>query len=183
MKIDVSEAKRGVVLDIDGQLYKVIDVWHTHMWRGGATYTLKVKNIITGANNMFTYKSGISLTSADVGNMSATYLYAGWDTYAFMENDTWEIYDLSEDLVLDSVSYLKENLNLFLIKHNDNVIWITLPDTISYAIVETLPWDRWDRATAWRKEATLENWLVVQVPLHAKEWDQIIVNTITWQAQ
>lgn len=153
------------------------------MGRGWATYTLKVKNIITWASNTYTYKSWTALESADVSTMNATYLYSAWDSYSFMENDTGEIFDINEDMISDSIDYLKENLGLFLIKHNDNIIWVTLPDTISYAITETLPWDRWDRATAWRKEATLENGMVVQVPLHAKEWDIIVVNTITWQAQ
>ena len=182
MKIDVSEAKRWVVLDIDGQLYKIHDTGHTHMGRGGATYTLKAKNIITWATNTFTYKSGQTLESADVSSMSGTFLYQAWDMYAFMENDTWEMYDIDEDLISDIIMYLKENLNVFLIKHNENIISISLPDSIWYTIADTLPWDRGDRATAWRKSATLDNGMEVQVPLHAKVGDTIMVNTLTGQA-
>jgi elongation factor P len=97
VKIDVSEARRGVVLDIDGTLYKVTDTGHTHTGRGGATYNLKAKNVVSGANNTFTYKSGTMLENADLGTLNSTYLYTDGSSYSFMINDTGEIVDISED--------------------------------------------------------------------------------------
>lgn len=179
MKVDTSEVKRWTNLLIDNTLYKVKDIWHTHMGRGGATYTFKCINIITWANNTYTYKSGTMLEWADVGKMSWIFLYNAGDTYAFMENDTGEIHDIDTSIVEWEILYLKENLDVFLIKYNDNIIGIELPPIINYKIVSTLPWDRGNRSTWGTKDATLDNGMVVQVPLHSKEWDDIGVNTDT----
>lgn len=179
VRIDVSEAKRGVVLDIDGTLYRVSDTGHTHTGRGGATYTLKAKNVVTGANNTFTYKSGTMLENATLNTMNATYLYTDGSNYSFMINDTGEIVEMSGDDLGDSVNYLKENLNCFVQIYNDNVIGIVLPNVITYKIAHTLPGDKGNRATAGTKEATLENGLVIQVASHKSEGDEVSVNTVT----
>ena len=182
MKVDTSEVKRWTNLLIDNTLYKVKEIWHTHMGRGGATYNFKCVNIITGANNTYTYKSGTTLEWADVGKMSAEFLYAAGDSYSFMENDTGEIHDINEDIIEWEIAYLKEGLNVFLTKYNDNVIGIELPAVVSYTISSTLPWDRGNRSTGGTKDATLDNGMVIQVPLHAKEWDTVWVNTDTGKA-
>ncbi len=179
MKIDVSEAKRWVIINVDGNLYSIVDVWHTHMWRWWATYTLKARNILTGQNNNLTYKSGTSVEWADVSRSNATYLYNNGDSYSFMESDTGEIHDISSDIIEDSIRYLKDNLDVYLMKYNENIIWIILPATISYKITQTLDGDRGNRANAGKKSATLENWLEIMVADHLNEWATVIVNTST----
>jgi elongation factor P len=139
MKIDTSEAKRGTILNIEGQLYKIVDVGHTHMGRGGATYSFKVKNVVTGAANTFTYKAGTTLEKADVNMQNAVYLYSSGSSYSFMENDTGEIYEIDQDEVSDIIPYLKENLDCFLMIYQGNVIGVILPTTIQYTIIETVP--------------------------------------------
>ena len=180
VRIDVSEAKKGVVLDIENVLYKVVDSGHTHTGRWGATYTLKVKNVVTWANNMFTYKSGTMLENADLSTMNATYLYTDGSEYSFMINDTGEIVSIQWDELWDGTKYLKENLNCFVQIYNDNIIWVVLPAVVTFTIAQTLPGDKGNRATAGTKEATLDNGLIVQVALHKSEWDEVSVNTGTW---
>ena len=75
MKIDTSNVKKGTVLNIEGQLFKVVDIGHTHTGRGSATYSFKAKNLISGGTNTFTYTSGTTLDSADVQTNSAVFLY------------------------------------------------------------------------------------------------------------
>lgn len=180
-KIDVSDAKKGVVLNVDWNLYRITESSHTHTGRWGATYTLKAKNIITWANNTMTYKSGVTLESADVNMMLSTYLYTDGTNYNFMINDTWEMFELSDDIIWDYTDYLKENLSCYLMIYNENPIGIKLPDVITYRIVSTLPGDKWNRATAGKKPATIETGLEVQVPLFASEGDKVSVNTNTWE--
>ncbi len=179
VRIDVSEARRGVVLDIEGVLYRVTDTSHTHTGRWWATYTIKGKNVVSWSNNQFTYKSGTMLENADLSTMNATYLYNDWSDYSFMINDTGEIVSISSDELGDSVDYLKESLSCFVQIYNENIIGIVLPNVITYTIAQTLPWDKGNRATAWTKEATLDNGLVVQVPSHKSEGDEVSVNTVT----
>jgi elongation factor P len=166
-------------LDLDGSLMKVLDLSFMQMQQRQWSYTFKVQNIITGNVQQVTFKSGSVLDLADVSRMSAVFLYAAGDTYSFMENDTWNIHDLNKSVVEDVAWYLKENLDVFLEKHGDNVLSVILPVTIQYTIKETVPGIRGDRAQAGKKPATLETWLEVQIPLHKNEGDLVSVNTET----
>ena len=181
MKIDVSEVKRWTVLEIDGGLWKVLDTSHTHKGRGSATYSFKVKNIQIGQVKLVTFKAGSTLDSAEINYKNGQYLYSSGDTYSFMEFDTSELYDLPEDMIDDIKQYLKENMDVYLMLYNGNVIWVILPDVVTYKIVETMPGVRGDRAQAGTKPATLETGLVVQVPLHAEVGQEVKVNTQTWE--
>lgn len=179
MKIDTSQVKKGTVLEVDGKLLKVLDMGHTHTWRGSATYTFKVKDIVNGGNLQLTYKSGTTLEQADVATQNAVYLYSTGDGYAFMENDTSEIFELAAEDIEDVVPYLKDNLDCFIMVHDGNVIGVILPNTIEYTITETVPGVKWDRAQAGKKPATLENGLEVMVPLHLEAGAIVKVNTVT----
>lgn len=182
MKVDTGSVKKWVILQIEGKLYRVIDVAHTHVGRGGANYTLKVKDVISGKNNTFTYHSGTMLEQAEVQTNNATFLYKGADTYSFMENDTGEIYDVDADMIEDIVMYLKENLDCYIMKHEGNIINVLLPSSISYTIASTVPGVKGDRATAGKKPATLDNGMEVMVPLHKEEGQTVTVNTLTGEA-
>jgi elongation factor P len=107
------------------------------------------------------------------------FLYDAVDTYSFMENDTGEIHDLDISVIEWEVSYLKENLEVFLVKYDDAIIGIELSPVINYVVTETLPWDKWNRVSAGTKDATLENGMEVQVPMHTKQWDSVSLNTTT----
>lgn len=152
------------------------------MWRGGATYSFKVKNIVTGSANTFTYKSGTILEKADVSTQNALFLYASGDTYSFMENDSGEIYEISKDDIAENIPYLKDNMDCFLMMYEGNVLGVILPQMAQYIIKETVPWIKGDRAQAGKKPATLETWLEIQIPLHKNQWDTVMVNTVTGEA-
>lgn len=170
------------MLKIDGQLFRVTDTSHTHMGRGGATYNFKVKNIITGKTNTFTYNASTTLEQADLQTKNAIFLYGSGDSYSFMENDTGDIHDVSKDTVEDVLGYLKENLDVFLMIYEGNVIGVILPTTITYTITSTIPGVKGDRAQAGKKPATIETGMEIQVPLHKNEGDTVTVNTETGMA-
>ena len=183
MKIGVSEVKKWTVLELDGSLWKVLETSHTHKGRGSATYTFKVKNIQTWQVKNVTFKAWTVLDAAEINYKNWQYLYSSGDVYTFMEFDTSELYDLSEELVDDIKMYLKENMDVFLMMYNWNIIWVILPDVVSYKVIKTTPGIKWDRAQAWTKPATLETWLTVQVPLHIEEWDEVLLNIQTNQVK
>jgi elongation factor P len=139
MKIDVAKIKKGTIVDLDGNLMKVLDMSFMQMQQRQGSYTFKVQNIVTGNVQQVTFKSGTVLDLADVSRMSAVFLYAAGDTYSFMENDTGVMHDLDKSVVEDVAGYLKENLDVFLEKHGDNVLSVMLPATIQYTIKETVP--------------------------------------------
>lgn len=178
-KLNVSDVKKGKILKIEDKLYKVVDTSHTHMGRGGATYSFKVKDILLGKTNTFTYQNSAILEEAEVQTNNGMFLYSAGENYSFMENDTWEMYDLHEDDVSEVSDYLKENMDVYLMKYEGNVINVLLPNTVSYVIKSTVPGIKGDRAQAGKKPATLETWLEIMVPLHKEEGDTVIVNTVT----
>ena len=179
VKITTQDARKGTILLIEGKLFKVTDTAHTHMGRGGATDTFKVKDIVSGKSNTFTYNAGATLEQAEVSTQNAVFLYSDGNTYSFMENDTGEIYDLEKEAIEDSVGYLKENLDVYLQMYQGNVINVILPSTISYKIISTVPGVKGDRAQAGTKPATIETGLEVQIPLYKEEGDEVTVNTLT----
>ena len=182
MKLNPGAVKKWFILQIEGKLYRVNDISHTHMARGGATYTFKAKDVLSGKTNTFTYQSTVNLEQAEIQTNNATFLYKAADTYTFMENDTGEMYDIEEDMIDDVVLYLKEGLDCYLMKHEGNVINILLPATITYVIASTVPGIKGDRSAAGKKPATLETGLEVQIPLHKEEGQTVVVNTVTGEA-
>ena len=181
MKIDVSEVKKWTVLKLSDGLWRVLDTSHTHKWRWSATYSFKVKNIQTWQVKEITFKASTTLEAAEVNYKNWQYLYNTGDTYTFMEFDTSELHELPVEMIEDIKLYLKENMDVYLMMYEWNVIWIILPDVVSYKVIETMPGVRGDRAQAWTKPAKLETWLVVQVPLHVEVWQEVKVNTQTGQ--
>ena len=179
VKVDTSKVKKGMILEIDGKLARVVETAHTHMGRWGATDTYKLKDIVSGKTTIFTCNAGTVLEQAEVQNKAAVYLYSAWDTYTFMENDTGEIHEIQADTIEDITGYLKDNLDVYLQMYQGNVINVILPSTITYKIISTVPGVKWDRAQAWTKPATIETWMEIQVPLYKEEWDEVVVNTLT----
>lgn len=181
VKIDTKDIKKGTILDIDGNLLKVLDTAFMQMQQRQGSYTYKVQNIVTGNVQNITYKSGSVLDVADVTRKNATFLYKAGDTYSFMEADNGEMHELPISTVGEDVApYLKENMDLYLEIHGDsNVLNVLLPTTVSYKIVSTVPGVKGDRAQAGKKPATLETGLEVQVPLHKSEGDEVTINTTT----
>lgn len=179
LKIDVKDAKRWAILELDNDLFRVIDSTFMQCQQRQGNYTLKLKNLVTGNVISKPFKSGSLLDKAEVITKNAVYLYNAGDTYAFMENDSGEIHDLDKESIEDIIPYLKENMDLFLMVYQWNVLNVILPPTVSYIITSTLPGVKGDRAQAGKKPATLETGLEIQVPLHKSEGDTVTVNTET----
>lgn len=182
MKLDVSEIKKWTILEVDGQLYKVLDFAFMQMQQRQWSYSFKVRNLVTGNVQTLNYKSGSVIEKWDVITKNAIYLYNSGDTYSFMENDTGEIHDLHKDYIDDVVPYLKENLDLFLMTYKGKVLSVLLPNTITYTIKSTVPGVKGDRAKTGKKPATLETGMEISIPLHKNEGDAVTVNTLTGEA-
>jgi len=172
VKIDVKDAKKGAIIELDNDLFRVVDSTFMQCQQ-------RQGNLVSGSMIARPFKSGTMLDKGEVITKNAIFLYSAGDTYAFMENDTGEIHDLDKDSIEDVVPYLKENMDLFLMVYQGNVLNVILPPTVSYIITSTLPGVKGDRAQAGKKPATLETGLEVQVPLHKAEGDTVTVNTET----
>ncbi len=177
--ISTGDVKKGIIIELDGQLMKVLDWSHIKMARGSAQVRMKLQNVRKGDIVERTFQAGTRWPRARVDQRKVQYLYSDGDIYHFMDNETYEQIAVSSELVGDDRTYLKENTDLFLSSYEGEVLGVDLPVTVDLQVTETEPGFAGDTATGAKKPATLETGLVVQVPLFVTEGDTIRVDTRT----
>ena len=147
--------------------------------RGGAKVETKMKNLVSGGTINRTFDSGFKLEEADIQNVASTYLYNDGTNYMFMENESFEQHEFPGDKLGDTVDFLREDLDVFLMLWNGHPINVDLPPTITLEVTQTDPGVKGDTAAGASKPATMETGLVVQVPLFINAGDKVVVNTST----
>ena len=179
MSYSPTELKKGVVIEIDGKPYRVIDYNQKVMGRGGSIVNVKVKNLIDGSVIPKTFKGQEKIESAEVTNQTVQYLYKDGVNYFFMDPDTFEQFELSSDLVDESAGYLKEGENITLQSFNGSITNLALPKNIYLEVTQTENVVKGDTSTSVTKDATLETGLVIRVPAFIKTGDVVSVDTET----
>lgn len=177
--ISTNDFRTGLTIEVDGEVYSVVDFQHVKPGKGSAFVRSKLKNLRTGAVIERTFRAGEKVPRAHLERKEMQYLYREGDSFVFMDNETYDQVSLSEDQLGDSVKYLKENMNIYLLIHAGNLIGIELPYFVDLEVVATDPGIRGDTATGGTKPATLETGLVVQVPLFVEVGDIVRVDTRT----
>ena len=177
--MDVSELRKNVKLEIDGQPYVVTVCQFVKPGKGQGLYKCKIKNMITGAVLDRTWRSGESFTAANVESKRMQYLYASGDTFTFMDNQTYEQIEMSAELIGDDKFYLLDNLEVDVLFYNERPVGVSLPSHVVMEIVECEPGVKGDTATNVTKGATVQTGLNVQVPLFIKQGEKIKVDTRT----
>ncbi len=177
--INVGELKRGRVLELEGQLYKLIEFNHIKMGRGSAQVRLKLQNIKTGAVVEKSFQATEKFTPARLDHRNIQFMYADDETYHFMDTESYDQIALGRDVLGDAVNYLKDGLTLVLESYKEQPIGVDLPITVDLKILDTEPGFRGDTATGGTKPATTETGLVVQVPLFVNSGETIRVDTRT----
>ena len=179
MAYQPTELKKGIVVQIDGKPFKVIEYNQKVMGRGGSIVNVKIKNLIDGSVIPKTFKGQERIESAEVTNRSVQYLYADGSNFHFMDPKTFEQFQLSADIVENSASFLKEGENVTLQSFNGNIINVELPKNIFLAVTYTENVVKGDTSNSVLKDATVETGLVVKVPAFIKTGDIISVDTVT----
>jgi elongation factor P len=175
--ISTGEVKKGIIIELDGQLMKVLDWSHIKMARGSAQVRMKLQNVRKGDIVERTFQAGTRWPRARVEQRRAQYLYTDGDAYHFMDNETFDQFALTRAQLGDDAQYLKENTDVFVSVHEGEILGLDLPVTVDLVVTETEPGFAGDTAQAAKKAATLETGLVVQVPLFVEEGDAIRVDT------
>jgi elongation factor P len=177
--ISTGDVKKGVIIELDGQLMKVLDWSHIKMARGSAQVRMKLQNVRKGDIIERTFQAGTRWPRARVEQREAQYLYSDGDAYHFMDSQTYDQFQLSAGVLGDDARYLKENTEVMYSSYESEVLGIELPVTVDLVVTETEPGFAGDTATGAKKAATLETGLVVQVPLFVNEGDVLRVDTRT----
>ena len=181
MSYSPTELKKGVVIQVDGKPFRVIEYNQKVVGRGGSIVNVKLKNLIDGGVIPKTFKGQERVESAEVTSQAVQYLYADGDKFHFMDPETFEQFELSADIVEGSAGYLKEGENLVLQSFNGNITNVELPKNIYLEVTESETAVKGDTSSSVSKDATLETGLVVRVPAFIKVGDIISVDTETGQ--
>ena len=177
--ISVSELRKGVTIEFEGQLCSIVDWQHVKIGRGGAIVRMKLRNLRTGAIFDRTFDAGEKFKRAYLDRSTVIYQYQDGDQYHFMDTSTYDDVVLTGEQLGDTRNYLIDNLELDLILFDGEPISVEPPEKVVLHVTYTEPGFKGDTATGGTKPATTETGLVVQVPLFISTGDQIRVNTST----
>ncbi len=178
MALSIGDLKVGSVIKFNGEPYQVTKNKHVHTGRGKSVMQTKLRHLVNGSVTEKTFATP-EFEWADIEKVKAQYLYKDSDEVHFMVADTYEQVALPMDLMEDLVLYLKEGMEVYLMKFEDKVVSCEVPPKVVLEVIETPPGVKGDTATGGNKPATLETGLVVNVPLFINQGDKIRINTDT----
>ena len=181
--ISTGELRKGVVIELDGDLWQILDYHHIKMGRGSAQVRIKFKNVKKGSIVEKSFQAGEKWPRATLDRRPIQFMYRDGDDFHFMEMESYEQFHLSASELDDAVNYMKDGMTLDRISYEGDTLGVELPITVDLAVVETDPGFAGDTATGARKPATTETGLIVQVPLFVTEGDTIRVDTRTGEYQ
>lgn len=179
MAFGITDLKKGTLFQWEGEPFRVVDYKQKVMGRGGSIVNVRIKSLIDGKVLEKTFKGNEQLDSADVTTQSVQYLYNDGQKYFFMNEDTFDQFEVNGDLVADNAGYLKEGDKVQLQFFNDRPINVELPKNVPLKVTYTETAVKGDTSTSISKDATLETGLVIKVPAFIKQGDLISVDTTT----
>lgn len=174
-----TDLKKGTVCQIDGKPYRVIEYGQKVMGRGGSIVNVKLKNLIDGSVIPKTFKGQDKIERAEVSNKTVQYLYNDGTDFHFMDPETFEQFQLPDDIVDTAAGYLKEGDNLTLQFFGDRVINVELAKNVYLEVTYAEDVVKGDTTSSVLKDATLETGITVKVPAFIKTGDIISVDTST----
>jgi elongation factor P len=172
-----NDLKNGLVLNLDGQLWTVVEFQHVKPGKGPAFVRTKLKNVLTGKVVDKTFNAGVKVDTATVDKRTMQYLYRDGDAFVFMDHDTYEQVSVAEATVGDGAHFLLEGQDAIVATHDSEPLYVELPAAVVLEITYTEPGLQGDRSTGGTKPATLETGHVIQVPLFVEQGTRVKVDT------
>lgn len=179
--IDTGDLRKGLTIELEGNLYSIIDWEHNKTGRGGAVVKLKLRDVRAGHITERSWPAGSKFQRARVERQPATFLYAEGDLFTFMNKDTYDQIVVDRARVGDAAQYLKDNEECQVLTYGEEAISVELGAAVVLTVTETEPGHRGDTAQGGTKPAKMETGLTVNVPLFVNEGDKIKVDTRTGQ--
>jgi len=175
--IDAGELKRGITIELDGQLYQVLDYQHIKMGRGSAQVRLKLRDVRAGHTTERSFQASETFTRAFLERRPAQYLYNDGSLYHFMDTKSFEQIPIDKSMLGDALNYLKDGASLEILTHKGKSMGIQLPVSVELKVTETGPGFKGDTASAGSKPAELETGMTIKVPFFINTGDIIKVDT------
>ncbi|WP_342511412.1 elongation factor P [Sporosarcina sp. FSL K6-1522] len=175
--ISVNDFKTGLTIEVDGDIWRVMDFQHVKPGKGAAFVRSKLRNLRSGNVNEKTFRAGEKVGRAQIDNKRMQYLYANGDDHVFMDNESYEQIELPAAQIEEELKFLKENMEVHVIQYKEEILGVALPVTVTLEVTETEPGIKGDTASGGSKPATLETGLIVQVPFFVNIGDKLVINT------
>jgi elongation factor P len=175
--IDTGDLRKGLTIELDGNLYSIVDWEHNKTGRGGAVVRLKLRDVRAGHIFERTWPAGSKFQRARVERQQAQYLYADGDILYFMNKETFDQIPMNRDKVGDMVNFLKENEDCQVMTYGEEAISVELPAAVVLIVAETEPGLRGDTAQGGTKPARMETGHMVNVPLFVNTGDKLKIDT------
>ena len=177
--ISAGDFRNGITLEIDGNVYQIMEFQHVKPGKGAAFVRTKIKDVINGGVVERTFRPTEKFPAARIDRVDMQYLYADGDLYNFMDVNTYEQVALNTDLIGDALKFVKENEMCKICSYNGKVFSVEPPLFVELEITDTEPGFKGDTATGATKPATVETGAVVYVPLFVEQGDVIKIDTRT----
>ena len=175
--INVNDLKNGMTISYEGNVYQVVEFQHVKPGKGSAFVRTKLKNLKTNTTQEITFNAGIKIEKAQVEKRALSYLYNSGETYVFMDNDSYEQLELHKNKLENHIKFLKEGLIVEIMNYEGEVIGVSLPEKISYKVIETEQAVKGNTTSGAQKDATIETGYSLKVPLFIEKDEEIIVTT------
>jgi len=177
--IDAGELRKGVVVELDGGIYQILEYQHVKMQQRQPVVKLKLRGVRNGNLVERNFQSGDKVATVFLEHRPVQYLYNDGHLYYFMDNETYEQFMLTPAQIGDDTKFLREGLVLEILTCKGNTVAVELPASVELRVMETEPGFKGDRATSGTKPANLETGVTVQVPLFITTGDIVKINTRT----
>jgi elongation factor P len=177
MALSITNLKKGTIFQSGGEPFRVVDYNQKVMGRGGSIVNVRVKSLLSGKVLEKTFKGNEQLDSADVTTQAVQYLYNDGNTFFFMNEETFNQFEVPADLVGDGAGYIKEGDRVQLQFFNGRAINVELPKNVPLEVTYTEDVVKGDTSSSITKDATLETGLTIKVPAFIKQGDVISVDT------
>jgi elongation factor P len=181
--ISTGDLKKGAAIELDGELWQILDYHHIKMGRGSAQVRITLRNIRRGQTVERSFQAGTKWPRAHMERRPVQFLYRDGDDFHFMDTDSYDQFMLRADQLGESTKYLKDGMTLDRTSYQGETIGVELPVTVDLKVTATEPGFAGDTAQGAKKAATLESGLVLQVPLFVNEGDTVRVDTRTGEYQ
>ncbi len=177
--VSAGDFRNGVTLEMDGNIYQIIEFQHVKPGKGAAFVRTKLKNIINGGVVEKTFRPTEKFPTARIDRVEMQYLYNDGDLYYFMNTENYDQIALNNETIVDALKFVKENEMVKVCSHNGNVFAVEAPLFVELEVTETEPGFKGDTATGATKPATVETGAVVYVPLFVETGDKLKIDTRT----
>ena len=176
--INVNDIKNGMTIKHEGVVYQIIEFQHVKPGKGSAFVRTKLKNIKANSTIEITFNAGIKLEKANIEKKQLTYLYNNANIYVFMDTTSYDQIEIDSKLLEDKIKFLKENLNVDIITFENEIIGISLPDKVSYKVINAEEAVKGNTTSGALKDITIETGYTLKAPLFISNNEEVIISTV-----